>query len=206
MAAVASVELQVPKSRGQYLAFIHIYVLLNRQAPAEADFQRFFRVTAPSVHSMIFFEYTARETSAAVGTMFHGFSGYVQADAKSVYDFLFRPPEERARSHGDQPEPDGAVRHEVGCWSHLRTKAWEVAITSKHPIAREMLARIMRMFALDRGWKKLPIPRSRRSASRTFAPTSTRSSRSSRPSTSASRISADCSDRPSATPFASAAR
>jgi Mn-dependent DtxR family transcriptional regulator len=39
--------------QGQYLAFIHTYVLLNRQPPAEADFQRFFCVTAPSVHQMI---------------------------------------------------------------------------------------------------------------------------------------------------------
>jgi len=116
----------------------------------------FFVQIADADH--IFFEYTARETSVAVGKMFHGFSGYVQADAKSVYDFLFRPPEERVRDHDDQPEPDRAVRREVGCWSHLRTKAWEVAITSKDPIAREMLARIMRMFALDRGWKKLPHP------------------------------------------------
>lgn len=41
------------EKQGQYLAFIHTYVLLNRQAPAEADFQRFFRVTPPSVHQMI---------------------------------------------------------------------------------------------------------------------------------------------------------
>jgi hypothetical protein len=33
--------------------FIHTYVLLNRQAPAEADFQRFFLVTPPAVHQMI---------------------------------------------------------------------------------------------------------------------------------------------------------
>ncbi len=39
--------------QGQYLAFIHAYSLLNRQPPAEADFQRFFSVTAPSVHQMI---------------------------------------------------------------------------------------------------------------------------------------------------------
>jgi Mn-dependent DtxR family transcriptional regulator len=41
------------QTQGQYLAFIHTYVLRNRQAPAEADFQRFFGVTAPSVHQMI---------------------------------------------------------------------------------------------------------------------------------------------------------
>lgn len=39
--------------QGQYLAFIHTYILLNRQPPAEADFQRFFCVTAPSVHQMV---------------------------------------------------------------------------------------------------------------------------------------------------------
>ncbi|HLL24207.1 MAG TPA: hypothetical protein VK427_18875 [Kofleriaceae bacterium] len=39
--------------QGQYLAFIHTYVLLNRQPPAEADFQRFFCVAPPSVHQMI---------------------------------------------------------------------------------------------------------------------------------------------------------
>jgi len=39
--------------QGQYLAFIHAYTLLNRRAPAEADFQQFFRVTPPTVHQMI---------------------------------------------------------------------------------------------------------------------------------------------------------
>ena len=41
------------EKQGQYLAFIHTYVLLNRQPPAEADFQRFFCVTPPTVHRMI---------------------------------------------------------------------------------------------------------------------------------------------------------
>ena len=39
--------------QGQYLAFIYAYSQINRRAPAEADFQNYFRVTAPSVHSMI---------------------------------------------------------------------------------------------------------------------------------------------------------
>ena len=41
------------KLQGQYLAFIVAYAKLNRRAPAEIDFQRYFGVTAPSVHSMI---------------------------------------------------------------------------------------------------------------------------------------------------------
>jgi len=39
--------------QGQYLAFIWAYSRINRRAPAEADFQRYFRVTAPSVHQML---------------------------------------------------------------------------------------------------------------------------------------------------------
>jgi Mn-dependent DtxR family transcriptional regulator len=39
--------------QGQYLAFIHAYTLVNGRAPAEADMQRFFDVTPPSVHNMV---------------------------------------------------------------------------------------------------------------------------------------------------------
>ncbi|MGH9335252.1 MAG: LexA family protein, partial [Vicinamibacteria bacterium] len=39
--------------QGQYLAFIRAYTLIHRVAPAEADMQRFFRVTPPSVHRMV---------------------------------------------------------------------------------------------------------------------------------------------------------
>ena len=41
------------EKQGQYLAFVYTYTLLNRRPPAEADFQRFFRVTPPAVHQMI---------------------------------------------------------------------------------------------------------------------------------------------------------
>ena len=41
------------EKQGPYLAFIHTYTLLNKQPPAEADFQRFFEVTPPTVHQMI---------------------------------------------------------------------------------------------------------------------------------------------------------
>jgi DNA-binding MarR family transcriptional regulator len=41
------------EKQGQYLAFIYMYALVNGRPPAEADMQRFFCVTPPSVHSMI---------------------------------------------------------------------------------------------------------------------------------------------------------
>lgn len=39
--------------QGQYLAFIHAYTLVMGRPPAEADLQRRFRVTPPSVHQMV---------------------------------------------------------------------------------------------------------------------------------------------------------
>ncbi len=111
----------------------------------------FFVQLADADH--VFFEYTPKETSAVVGELFRGFAGYVQADAKSVYDVLFRPSDRRGPP--DDDEVDRAVRLEVGCWSHVRTKFWEAAIT-KDVVAREGLARIRRIFELDRTWRGRP--------------------------------------------------
>ena len=41
------------EKQGQYLAFIHYYTKVNGRPPAEADMQRYFRVTPPSVHQMV---------------------------------------------------------------------------------------------------------------------------------------------------------
>ena len=39
--------------QGQYLAFIYYYTKVNGKPPAEADMQRYFRVTPPTVHQMV---------------------------------------------------------------------------------------------------------------------------------------------------------
>jgi len=39
--------------QGQYLAFIHAYTQVLGRPPAEADLQRHFQVTPPSVHQMV---------------------------------------------------------------------------------------------------------------------------------------------------------
>jgi repressor LexA len=39
--------------QGQYLAFIYYYSRVNGRPPAEADMQRYFRVSPPSVHQMV---------------------------------------------------------------------------------------------------------------------------------------------------------
>ena len=39
--------------QGRYLAFIHAYTCINARPPAEADMQRFFGVTPPTIHQMV---------------------------------------------------------------------------------------------------------------------------------------------------------
>ncbi|MBI2924568.1 MAG: hypothetical protein HYY24_02555 [Verrucomicrobia bacterium] len=41
------------KTQGRYLAFIQAYMKLHGRAPAEAEFQHYFRVSPPSAHQMI---------------------------------------------------------------------------------------------------------------------------------------------------------
>src|SRR5471030_1766495 len=41
------------EKQGQYLAFIYAYSRMFRRSPAEADMQRHFGVSPPSVHQMV---------------------------------------------------------------------------------------------------------------------------------------------------------
>ena len=41
------------EKQGEYLAFIYAYSHMFRCSPAEADMQRHFRVSPPSVHQMV---------------------------------------------------------------------------------------------------------------------------------------------------------
>jgi transposase len=102
----------------------------------------------------ILFEYLEHETSAAIYARFRGFSGYVQADAKSVFNLLFADETTLAASAHDV-EHDGCKRFEVACWYHARRRFWEAAV-AKHTVAREGLMRIGRIFELDNSWVKKP--------------------------------------------------
>jgi transposase len=107
----------------------------------------FFVLIADKDH--VFFEYTPKETSLVVSEMFKGYSGYIQADAKSVFDILFREPDENTS------EDERDIRYEVACWSHARRKVWEATI-AKSIVAREGLARTCRIFALEASWRDCP--------------------------------------------------
>lgn len=51
--SISPTDFEFTDKQGQYLSFIHLYTKLNRQPPAEADIQRYFEVTAPTVHNMV---------------------------------------------------------------------------------------------------------------------------------------------------------
>jgi Mn-dependent DtxR family transcriptional regulator len=51
-----SVVVQSPlftEKQGQYLAFIYAYTRVLGRPPAEADIQRYFKVTPPTAHQMV---------------------------------------------------------------------------------------------------------------------------------------------------------
>ena len=41
------------EKQGQYLAFLYNYKKIHGRSPAEAEMERYFRVTPPTVHQMI---------------------------------------------------------------------------------------------------------------------------------------------------------
>jgi DNA-binding MarR family transcriptional regulator len=51
--SIAATPAGFTPKQGQYLAFIYAYTRVIGRPPAEADLQRHFRVTPPSVHQMV---------------------------------------------------------------------------------------------------------------------------------------------------------
>jgi Mn-dependent DtxR family transcriptional regulator len=46
-------DISFTEKQGQYLAFIFYYTKVNGRPPAEADMQRYFKVTPPTVNQMV---------------------------------------------------------------------------------------------------------------------------------------------------------
>ena len=91
----------------------------------------FFVVAAPDKH--VLFGYTQKHNAQAVGALLGGYSGYLVADAHSVYNHLYR---------------DGDVV-EVGCWAHARRYFFK-ALGTEPVLAQEALTLIGGLFAIER--------------------------------------------------------
>lgn len=85
----------------------------------------------------IVYDYTPDRGGAGPGRIFEGFEGYLQADAYSAYDALFR----------------GGKIVEVGCWMHARRKFHE-ARTSDPRRSHLMLAWIVGLYDVEGQAKK----------------------------------------------------
>lgn len=48
-----NVEHDYTETQGQYLAFLYYYTKIHGVPPAEADMQRYFKTSPPSIHNMV---------------------------------------------------------------------------------------------------------------------------------------------------------
>jgi transposase len=92
----------------------------------------FFVLIADRDH--VFFRYTAKHNGDAVKRFLGGFSGFLQADACSVYDALYR-------------EPEGPT--EVGCLAHAR-RNFVYSVGSDKKRALVAIAFLDKIFEVDR--------------------------------------------------------
>jgi transposase len=112
-----------------------------------------FAMLADQAH--IVFEYLPKETSEAVQKMLHGYKGYVLADAKSVYDILYRSDARTEQQLAIDPSGPPVSPKEVGCWAHCRRKFFEAAVC-KDEVARAGLFLIQKLFDNDEQWANRP--------------------------------------------------
>jgi hypothetical protein len=111
-----------------------------RQACKKAHF---FTAVVDADH--VLFAYAERHTQAFVQKLLHGFNGFLQCDAHSVYDILERGP----------PRQDGEGISLVGCWAHCRRYFFEAAIC-RYPIGVQGLMRIRAIYAADEAFGRMP--------------------------------------------------
>jgi transposase len=103
----------------------------------------FFTAVVDTDH--VLFAYAERHTQEFVKKLFHGFNGFLQCDAHSVYDILERGP----------PKEDDEGITLVGCWAHCRRGFFEAAIC-KYPVGIQGLMRIRALYAADEAFRSLP--------------------------------------------------
>lgn len=80
-----------------------------------------------------FFDFTEDRRKERPAAVLSGYAGFVQADAYSGYDHLFK-------------NKEGII--EVGCWAHARRK-WDEALNSARLPCTEMLLRIRELYKIE---------------------------------------------------------
>lgn len=91
----------------------------------------------------VIFDFAETHSRAGPLNMLGNYRGYVQADAHSSYNELFKP-----ISDGSCP------RSEVGCWAHTRRKFYDSRLDDRRRCG-EMLALVGRLYDVEREAKEL---------------------------------------------------
>jgi len=120
----------------------------------------FFTIVADCDH--VLFHYTEKHTQEAVAALFEGFSGFLQADASSVYHLLDHGPPK------DGQDAKGEI-FLVGCWAHLRRYFFEAAVC-KYPVGLRGLQKIRDIYKADNALKKLSPAARKRDRERLVVP------------------------------------
>jgi transposase len=88
----------------------------------------------------VLFRYTKRNNKSSVKELLGGYRGYLQADAATVYDFLYL---------------DGDCI-EVGCWAHCRRRFFE-ALSTDRDRANIALGFIAKLYQIDRDTMEMDV-------------------------------------------------
>lgn len=143
-----------------YLAVDATGVLV--QAPKKCRRGAFWVVVAPKQH--VLFRYTRRQTKKSVEEILGGFEGFLQADAATVYDFLYGP-DSLAEKIPDTPK--GCI--EVGCWAHMRRLVFNALITDRER-ALVGLGFIRELYKIDKPLWELPAKKRKKARIETMEP------------------------------------
>lgn len=90
----------------------------------------------------VLFRYTRKVNKVTVSELLGGYKGYLQADAATVYDMLYRDTD----------------CQEVGCWAHCRRRFFE-AMTTDQERARRGIAFVRRLYEVDEATADMPRER-----------------------------------------------
>jgi transposase len=114
--------------------------VLDRKLPF-ARIGRIWPYVGDSHHPVIVYDYTATRSRAGPAKFLEGYTGYLQADAYSVYDAFFKP----ARG-----------MTEVGCWMHARRYVFK-ALEADEQRMGPALHLIARLYAVEERAKALSL-------------------------------------------------
>jgi hypothetical protein len=99
------------RRQGEFLTFIHRYIQLNQRSPSEAEMQKHFGVTPPTVHQMVLTLEKRKLIQRTPG----------EARSLRLLIHVSQLPAEESKDSGDSPPSDAIL----GDWRIIKMDLWE---------------------------------------------------------------------------------